>query len=49
VLLGEAPFGKLHLTPGGHGCPDGTYPRGDATDRYDQREERVHFEGPPVP
>ena len=45
ALFGKASFGELRLAfadlclaSGGLGDPYGTYPRGDAAQRYDQRE-----------
>ena len=37
----------LPLTSGGQGCQDGTDARGDAAERYDKGEKRVHRKGPP--
>src|SRR5215216_5095275 len=34
------------LTSGGQGCQDGTDARGDAAERYDKGEKRVHRKGP---
>ena len=35
ALFGEAAFAKLRLASCDYGRPDGTYPGGDTTERYD--------------
>src|SRR5215218_428929 len=42
VLLGEAALGDPRLAPCEHGRPDGAYARGDASERYDEGQERLH-------